>query len=168
MLCGYSPFRSEDPKEIVAETTRGHIEFQEKYWGKISQEGLSYSVTASVAGRSLTYTCYSCRFIAKDFILALLKVDPSERPTAEGALKLPVCVIFVFSELCSFRIYHRVTCSGLLHTHLLPSTIFRLVSGRTGAREKAGTAPSRRFALLAASTRWAKSAPTASRLGYQH
>lgn len=39
MLCGYSPFRGEDPKDIIAETAKGNIEFQARYWGKISQEG---------------------------------------------------------------------------------------------------------------------------------
>jgi calcium/calmodulin-dependent protein kinase I len=39
MLCGYSPIRAEDPKEIIAETTRGEIKFHERYWSKVSQEG---------------------------------------------------------------------------------------------------------------------------------
>lgn len=39
MLCGYSPIRSEDPKDIIAETTRGDIQFHDRYWAKISQEG---------------------------------------------------------------------------------------------------------------------------------
>ncbi|KAF8306760.1 Pkinase-domain-containing protein [Clavulina sp. PMI_390] len=64
MLCGYSPIRAEDPKDIVAETARGDIQFHERYWSKISQA-------------------------AKDFILALLKTDPKLRPTATEALKLP-------------------------------------------------------------------------------
>jgi len=61
MLCGYSPFRSEDAKGIVAETARGRIEFHDRYWKNISQE-------------------------AKDFILLLLKTDPEERPTADQAI----------------------------------------------------------------------------------
>ncbi|KAF8324265.1 kinase-like domain-containing protein [Cantharellus anzutake] len=62
MLCGYSPFRSDVAKDIIAETTRGRIEFHERYWKKISQE-------------------------AKDFISSLLKTNPDERPTAEEALR---------------------------------------------------------------------------------
>jgi len=61
MLCGYAPFRSEDPKDIVAETQRGRIEFHDRYWKNISQE-------------------------AKDFILSLLKTVPQERLTAGQAM----------------------------------------------------------------------------------
>ncbi len=67
MLCGYSPFRSEDAKDIVADTTRGRIEFHERYWKKISQE-------------------------AKNFISSLLRVNPIERPTASEALRDPVSI----------------------------------------------------------------------------
>jgi len=62
MLCGYSPFRSEEAKDIVAETARGRIEFHDRYWKNISQE-------------------------AKDFILSLLRTNPDERPTAAEASK---------------------------------------------------------------------------------
>ncbi|KAI0638956.1 kinase-like domain-containing protein [Trametes polyzona] len=62
MLCGYSPFRSEDVKELIRETTAAKIEFHERYWGNVSAE-------------------------AKDFVKSLLNPDPSKRPTAEEALK---------------------------------------------------------------------------------
>lgn len=39
LLCGYSPFRSEDVKELIRETTEAKIEFHEKYWKNISQTG---------------------------------------------------------------------------------------------------------------------------------
>lgn len=62
LLCGYSPFRSDDMKELVRETTEAHVEFHDRYWHNVSQE-------------------------AKDFIKWLLNVDPTKRPTAEEALK---------------------------------------------------------------------------------
>lgn len=39
LLCGYSPFRAEDTKEMIRETTDARIEFHERYWCKISDEG---------------------------------------------------------------------------------------------------------------------------------
>ncbi|KAI0700400.1 kinase-like domain-containing protein [Cytidiella melzeri] len=62
LLSGYSPFRSDDVKELIRETTAAKIEFHERYWKNISQE-------------------------AKDFILALLHPDPARRLTAEEAMK---------------------------------------------------------------------------------
>ena len=41
MLCGYSPFRSDDMKELIRETTEAKIEFHERYWKNISQTGSS-------------------------------------------------------------------------------------------------------------------------------
>lgn len=40
MLCGYSPFRSDDVKELIRETTEAKIEFHERYWGNVSPEGM--------------------------------------------------------------------------------------------------------------------------------
>lgn len=40
MLCGYSPFRSEDVKTLIKETTAAKIEFHEKYWKNVSSEGM--------------------------------------------------------------------------------------------------------------------------------
>ncbi|KAI0825242.1 kinase-like domain-containing protein [Trametes gibbosa] len=62
MLCGYSPFRSDDVKELIRETTAAKIEFHERYWGNVSAE-------------------------AKDFVKSLLNPDPSKRPTADEALR---------------------------------------------------------------------------------
>ncbi|KAJ3551283.1 hypothetical protein NM688_g4792 [Phlebia brevispora] len=64
LLCGYSPFRSDDVKELIRETTEAKVEFHERYWKNISQT-------------------------AKDFIIALLNPDPAQRLTAEEALKHP-------------------------------------------------------------------------------
>lgn len=65
LLCGYSPFRSEDAKELIRETTEAKIEFHERYWKNVSQQ-------------------------AKDFIRGLLNTDPALRPTAEEAFNDPV------------------------------------------------------------------------------
>jgi len=62
LLCGYSPFRSEDRDELIEETVRARVVFHERYWKDISEE-------------------------AKSFILSLLQADPAKRPTAKAALK---------------------------------------------------------------------------------
>ncbi|KAG5650168.1 hypothetical protein H0H81_000471 [Sphagnurus paluster] len=64
LLCGYSPFRSEDVKVLVKETTEAKIEFHDRYWKSISDE-------------------------AKDFIKTLLQPDPLKRPTAAEAYEHP-------------------------------------------------------------------------------
>ena len=38
LLCGYSPFRSDDVKELVRETTEAKIEFHDRYWKAVSAE----------------------------------------------------------------------------------------------------------------------------------
>jgi serine/threonine protein kinase len=65
LLCGYSPFRSEDTKDLIRETTEAKIEFHDRYWKNVSEQ-------------------------AKGFIRSLLKPDPAGRPTAEEASKHPV------------------------------------------------------------------------------
>ncbi|PLW36179.1 hypothetical protein PCANC_03642 [Puccinia coronata f. sp. avenae] len=62
LLCGYSPFRSENRAELIKETTRAKVEFHQRYWTNISQA-------------------------AKEFILGLLKPNPDDRMTAEQALQ---------------------------------------------------------------------------------
>lgn len=61
LLCGYSPFRSDDKNELVKETTRGKIMFHERYWKKVSETGESlnlgpchdfFCVTGAGAGTS--------------------------------------------------------------------------------------------------------------------
>ena len=39
LLCGYSPFRSDDTNELIRETTAARVEFHERYWSNISSEG---------------------------------------------------------------------------------------------------------------------------------
>lgn len=64
LLCGYTPFRSDDPNELMKETARGRLDFHDMYWNKVSDE-------------------------AKDFIKALVNVDPEKRLTAAEALNHP-------------------------------------------------------------------------------
>jgi calcium/calmodulin-dependent protein kinase I len=62
LLCGYSPFRSENLTDLIEECRAGRIIFHERYWRDVSQD-------------------------AKDFILSLLNADPSKRVSSEEALK---------------------------------------------------------------------------------
>ncbi|KAK7050057.1 Calmodulin-dependent protein kinase cmk2 [Paramarasmius palmivorus] len=64
LLCGYSPFRSEDIKTLIKETTEARIEFHERYWRNVGDG-------------------------AKQFIRTLLNPDPAKRPTAAQALEDP-------------------------------------------------------------------------------
>ncbi|KAF7377976.1 Protein kinase domain-containing protein [Mycena sanguinolenta] len=64
LLCGYSPFRGDDPQTLYRETMEAKIKFHTKYWNNVSDE-------------------------AKSFIKQLLSRDPAERPTAEAALNDP-------------------------------------------------------------------------------
>ncbi|PPQ66233.1 hypothetical protein CVT26_010934 [Gymnopilus dilepis] len=64
LLCGYSPFRSEDVTVLIKETETANIEFHERYWKNVSGT-------------------------AKEFIRMLLNPDPSKRPTAGEALNHP-------------------------------------------------------------------------------
>lgn len=62
LLCGYSPFRSENLADLVDECRSGRIIFHERYWKDVSKD-------------------------AKEFILTLLQPDPKKRVTSEQALK---------------------------------------------------------------------------------
>lgn len=64
LLCGYSPFRSDDKAELIRETTRGKVTFHDRFWKHVSEP-------------------------AKDFIRRLLVVDPRQRLTAAQALEHP-------------------------------------------------------------------------------
>ena len=61
LLCGYSPFRSENLPDLIEECRYGRIVFHERYWKEVSKE-------------------------AKEFIKLLLNPDPSKRITSEEAL----------------------------------------------------------------------------------
>lgn len=58
LLCGYSPFRSEGMTELIDEVQTKNIIFHEKYWKGVSED-------------------------AKNFIRALLTLDPRKRPTSK-------------------------------------------------------------------------------------
>lgn len=65
LLCGYSPFRSDDKNELIRETTKGRVTFHDRFWKHVSET-------------------------ARDFIRKLLVVDPKQRMSAEEALRHPV------------------------------------------------------------------------------
>jgi len=80
LLCGYSPFRSEDTKVLIHETTKAKIEFHDRYWKNTSIEG------EIIPAKTLfTYNIS----LAKTFIRTLLNPDPLQRPTAAQALADP-------------------------------------------------------------------------------
>jgi calcium/calmodulin-dependent protein kinase I len=58
LLCGYSPFRSENLADLIEECKNGRVIFHERYWKEVSKE-------------------------AKEFITLLLQPDPNKRPSAE-------------------------------------------------------------------------------------
>ncbi|KAI1974879.1 Calmodulin-dependent protein kinase cmk2 [Ophidiomyces ophidiicola] len=62
LLCGYSPFRSENLQDLIDECRNGNVVFHERYWRDVSKD-------------------------AKEFILALLQPDPTKRATSTGALE---------------------------------------------------------------------------------
>ncbi|OCB89519.1 Pkinase-domain-containing protein [Sanghuangporus baumii] len=64
MLCGYSPFRSNDPQELIRETEECRLTFHDRYWKNVSA-------------------------LAKDFIKALVNPDPVKRLSAAEALRHP-------------------------------------------------------------------------------
>ncbi|KAK9494975.1 kinase-like domain-containing protein [Lipomyces doorenjongii] len=62
LLCGYIPFRSETVNEFLIEVRENGVIFHEKYWRDISKD-------------------------AKEFILAMLCIDPDKRYTSTQLLK---------------------------------------------------------------------------------
>lgn len=64
LLCGYQPFRSDDAEQLVKETMRGRVEFQERYWQNVSDN-------------------------AKDFIKQLIAVEAEKRMTCDEAMAHP-------------------------------------------------------------------------------
>lgn len=62
LLCGYSPFRSENMADLLEECKSGRIIFHERYWKDVSKD-------------------------AKEFIMTLLQPDPRKRATSGETLK---------------------------------------------------------------------------------
>jgi calcium/calmodulin-dependent protein kinase I len=58
LLCGYSPFRSENLRDLLEECTSGSVVFHERYWKDVSED-------------------------AKDFIMKLIVPEPEKRWTSE-------------------------------------------------------------------------------------
>ncbi|KIK68706.1 hypothetical protein GYMLUDRAFT_190024 [Collybiopsis luxurians FD-317 M1] len=73
LLCGYSPFRSDDVKTLVRETKEAKVEFHDRYWKNVSAE-------------------------AKNFIKRLLSPDPVNRPSAVEAIADPWLTTHPHSE----------------------------------------------------------------------
>ena len=46
LLCGYTPFRSEDMKEVVRQTTEARVNFHDRYWKNVSDEGMLRAITS--------------------------------------------------------------------------------------------------------------------------
>ncbi|KAK7923414.1 CAMK/CAMK1 protein kinase [Apiospora marii] len=61
LLCGYSPFRSENLQDLIDECSNAQVVFHERYWKDVSQD-------------------------AKDFIMHLLQPDADNRWTSQQAL----------------------------------------------------------------------------------
>ena len=83
LLCGYSPFRSENVADLIEECRNGRIVFHGRYWKDVSTE-------------------------AKEFVLALLKPEASRRLTSEEALNhvwLTGTTATDFNLLPEFRAY---------------------------------------------------------------
>ncbi|KAG8527006.1 uncharacterized protein KY384_008435 [Bacidia gigantensis] len=83
LLCGYSPFRSENVADLIEETRSGRIIFHGRYWKDVSSD-------------------------AKDFVLALLQPNPDKRLTSEEALNhiwLTGTTATEFNLLPEFRAY---------------------------------------------------------------
>ncbi|KAM7194291.1 putative calcium calmodulin-dependent protein kinase [Naviculisporaceae sp. PSN 640] len=64
LLCGYSPFRSENLQDLIDECSNAQVVFHERYWKDVSDD-------------------------AKSFILKLLQPKPEDRWTSEEALSHP-------------------------------------------------------------------------------
>jgi len=62
LLCGYSPFRSENLQDLIDECSNGRVIFHERYWKDVSDD-------------------------AKDFIGHLLQPNPEDRSTSKEALQ---------------------------------------------------------------------------------
>jgi calcium/calmodulin-dependent protein kinase I len=58
LLCGYSPFRSENLQDLIDECSNAQVVFHERYWKDVSKD-------------------------AKDFILKLLQPKPEARWTSQ-------------------------------------------------------------------------------------
>lgn len=70
---------------MIKETTKAKVEFHERYWKNVSKEG-PLLIPLDLQDRQSEPHEFDFPS-AKDFILALIKADPSQRLTAEEALQ---------------------------------------------------------------------------------
>jgi len=83
LLCRYTPFRADDMKEVIRQTTEARVDFHDRYWKNVSDKGMPGT------DRSLWewgYLTFVPSITAKSFIRALLHPNPTRRFTAEQAL----------------------------------------------------------------------------------
>lgn len=80
-LCGYTPFRSDDPAKLAAETQKGKIEFRE--WTARAESIFFPSDSMSLPDDRYWKNVSPA---AKEFVKACLTVDPAKRITADEAM----------------------------------------------------------------------------------
>jgi len=83
LLCGYTPFRADDMKEAIRQTTEARVDFHDRYWKNVSDEGMPGN---SRGLWECAYLTCAPSITAKNFIRALLHPNPTRRLTAEQAL----------------------------------------------------------------------------------
>ena len=81
LLCGYTPFRADGMKEVIRQTTEARVDFHDRYWKNVSDEG-----TPGIIRVLTFYLTFAPYITAKSFIRALLHPNPARRLTAEQAL----------------------------------------------------------------------------------
>ena len=103
LLCGYTPFRADDMKEVIQQTTEARVDFHNRYWKNVSDEGTPGNSRGLWECAYLTCTP---SITAKNFIRALLHPNPTCRLTAEQALSHTWLTSFAAPtehDLCGLR-----------------------------------------------------------------
>ena len=116
------------------------IEFHDRYWKNVSQEGV---VTSCITPCHGSHVCWIR--LAKQFIKSLLKPDPTKRPTAAAALANHVRNLVTYLSLELTR------RSGSLFT-LRPPRLTCQVCAKTSIPVPAGSPPSTPPGLSSGST----------------
>ena len=83
LLCGYTPFRADDTKEVILQPTNARVDFYNRYWMSVSGEGTSGTNYGLWKWPYLTFAPY---ITDKSLIRALLHPSPARWLTAEQAL----------------------------------------------------------------------------------
>ena len=103
LLCGYTPFGADDMKGVIWQTTEVRVDFHDRYWKNVSDEGMPGT------NRGLwewAYLTFVPSITAKNFIRALLHPNPACQLTAEQALSHTRLTSFVAPmehDLCSLH-----------------------------------------------------------------